>query len=138
MEAIKKLSIFKLNSSNNKTIIKTDLKNEIDQENQRTLSNTNFRRGIIKTNDSYFYYILNEIQSNSYSYTYSAIKYEIDEQRHQINVSSEDILIKYYPKYLIKEYFSDSKLIEMQFSCLSKYKNLGKNHKQIQDIHEMI
>jgi hypothetical protein len=139
MESLKnKLSSFKLNTSINKTILKIDLKNEIDQENQRALSYSNFRRGIVKTNDSYFYYILNETQSNSYSYTYSAIKYEIDEEKQQINVSPDNILIKFYPKYLIKDYFSDSQLIDMQFECLSKYKNLGKNHKQIQEVHEMI
>jgi len=132
------LSKFKLNSSNNQTLINVELKNDIDTSNQRILSNSNFRRGIIKTNDSYFYYLLNETQANSYSQTYSAIKYNIDEETQQINVSPDKLSIKYYPRNLIKEYFSDSKLIEMQFSCTSKYKNLGKKHKEIQEIHEMI
>jgi len=106
------------------------------------LPKSDFKRGFIKTQENHHYYILNEIQANSYSKSFSAVKYikniNSANEENNFELCDESFLIKFYPKSLLSEFFTESELLDFEYSLVSKYKSLGLNDKHIQKIFEII
>lgn len=97
-----------------------------------------FKRGFLKTKEDYHYYLLNEIASNSYSQTYSAIKYEKNSSTGQFEINDQKFAIKLYPKNVLLKHFTENDILDMQYSFYSKYKNISDEDKTIQKVYEII
>jgi len=144
-------SVFNLIVNNPSNIKQTPIGGTANLESEENLNlisslellpKSDFKRGFIKTNENYHYYLLNEIQSNSYSKSFSAVKYEIklnpNTNEKFYELCEKSYLIKFYPKALLLEFFSESELLDFQFSLSSKFKSLASADKNIQKIFEII
>jgi len=137
--------LFNDNNNNNKITMNPDqyqgnLANDFTKF-LNLLPKSDFKRGFIKTQEDHHYFLLNEIQSNTYSKSFSAVKYikKTNSYNAETNftICDESFMVKFYPKDLLYEFFTESELIDFEYS-LSKYKSLGLSDKNIQKIFEII
>ncbi len=136
------------NKNINQSVSPFDIEqNQINNDNEYVklldlLPKSDFKRGFVKINDDYHYYILNEIHSNSYSKSFSAVRYtksfNNSTNKEDFILVDESYCLKFYPKYLLLEYFTESELTDLKFSFFSKYKNLSEYDSNIQTIYDIV